>query len=227
LSPPDGLDPEIESAGYGTDRASGVQLFCKCGAPDCLETVAVSPAALEALRRTNRPVLAPRHQLNRIHEARRSATASSEDARALRSQAGQQHRRTRRNIAAARSQVRGRVLVVDDSETFQRVAASVVAETQGLRLIGVAASGEEAIRLLPELKPGLVLLDVHMPGISGIETAPLIRRESPSTLIVLVSADPESVAADLESIGVAAFLSKVELSPQKLEELWLTHVPRV
>jgi CheY-like chemotaxis protein len=224
VSPPDGL--EIESAGYATDQGSGVQLFCECGSPDCLETVSVSPAALEALRRTNRPVLAPGHQLNRIHEARRSAAASSEDARTLRSQAGQQHRRTRRNIAEARSQVRGRVLVADDSETFQHIAASVVSQTQGLRLIGVAASGEEAIRLLPELRPDLVLLDVHMPGLSGLETAPRIRQECPSAVIVLVSADPGSVAVDLASIGAVAFLSKVELGPRRLEELWLTHAPR-
>lgn len=127
---------------------------------------------------------------------------------------------------AARSQVRGRVLVVDDSETFRRVAASVVSETRGLRLVGVAASGEEAIRLLPELKPDFVLLDVHMPGLGGLGTVPVIRRESPSAVIVLVSADPESVTIDLSSIGVAAYLSKIELSPRRLEELWLTHAPR-
>jgi CheY-like chemotaxis protein len=178
------------------------------------------------LRLTNRPVLAPGHQLGRIREARRNAAASGEDARALRSQAEHQHRRSRRNVAAARSQVRGRVLVVDDSVTFQEVSASVVAEAEGLRLVGVATSGEEAIRLLPELKPDLVLLDVHMPGISGLETAPLILRERPGTVIVLVSADPGSIAVDLASIGAVAFLSKVELSPRRLEELWLAHVAR-
>jgi two-component system invasion response regulator UvrY len=115
--------------------------------------------------------------------------------------------------------------VVDDSETFQQVGASVVSEAEGLRLVGVAASGEEAIRLLPELMPDLVLLDVHMPGLGGLGTAAVIRRASPSTVIVLVSADPESVTVDLASIGAAAFLSKVELSPRRLEELWLTCVP--
>ncbi|HEU5244495.1 MAG TPA: response regulator [Gaiellaceae bacterium] len=118
------------------------------------------------------------------------------------------------------------MLVVDDSETFRCVAESVVSEAPGLRSVGVAASGEEAIRLLPELKPDLVLLDVHMPGLSGLEAAPLIRRESPHTLVVLVSADPGSVVVDLASIGAVAFLSKAELSPLRLEELWLAHAPR-
>jgi CheY-like chemotaxis protein len=118
------------------------------------------------------------------------------------------------------------VLVVDDSEIFQQVGASLVSEARGLHLVGVAASGEEAIRLLPELKPDLVLLDIHMPGIGGLEAARVIRRESPQTVVVLVSADPQSVAIDPRSIGAADLLSKVELSPGKLEELCLEHLPR-
>ena len=117
------------------------------------------------------------------------------------------------------------MLVVDDSEIFQRVGASLVSEAQGLHLAGVAASGEEAIRLLPELKPDLVLLDIHMPGIGGLEAARVIRRESPKTVVVLVTADPRSVAIDPRSVGAADLLSKVELSPGKLEELWLEHLP--
>ncbi len=116
--------------------------------------------------------------------------------------------------------------MVDDSEIFQRVGASLVSEAQGLHLVGVAPSGEEAIRLLPELKPDLVLLDIHMPGIGGLEAARVIRRESPKTVVVLVSADPGSVAIDPRSIGAAHLLCKVELSPGNLEELCLEHLPR-
>jgi CheY-like chemotaxis protein len=118
------------------------------------------------------------------------------------------------------------VLVVDDSETFQEVAASLLSAARGLRQVGAAASGEEAIRLLPELKPDLVLLDVHMPGLGGLETARVIRRESPETIVILVSADPGGVAADAAPTGAAAFLSKAELSPHRLEELRLTHLAR-
>jgi two-component system invasion response regulator UvrY len=118
------------------------------------------------------------------------------------------------------------VLVVDDSEIFQQVGASLVSEAQDLHLVGVAESGEEAIRLLPELKPDLVLLDIHMPGIGGLEAARVIRRESPETVVVLVSADPGSVAIDPRSVGAADLLSKIELSPGKLEELWLEQLPR-
>lgn len=118
------------------------------------------------------------------------------------------------------------MLAVDDSETFLRVADSVVSATTGLRLIGTAVSGEEAIELLPELTPDLVLLDIHMPGLDGFETARIIARESPQTVVVLVSADPEGLEADAASSGAVALVDKVGLLPATLDDLWLKHRPR-
>jgi CheY-like chemotaxis protein len=173
---------------------------------------------------TSAPAPAPTHELDRVREARRSAAASGAESRAVRAQAAQQQRRSQRNIASARLRVRRRVLVVDDSEVFRQTAASLVSAARGVHLVGVAASGEEAIRLLPQLNPDLVLLDVQMPGLNGLETAPLIRQQSPNTVVVLVSADPGSIAVDPESVGAAGFLSKAALSPRKLEEIALEHL---
>ena len=205
MSPSDGLDAETEDASEATAAPHEVrlQLNCECDSLDCQEIVSVSAATYEALRRADDPVLASGHQLGRAGEAR-----------------------ARRNTAAARLGRPARVLVVDDSEVFQQVGASLVAEAQSLRLVGLAASGEEAIQLLPELKPDLVLLDVQMPGLGGLETARIIGRDSPQTVVILVSADPGSVAADAPSTGAAALLSKSDLSPRTLDELWLEHVPR-
>src|SRR6266576_5492512 len=66
--------------------------------------------------------------------------------------------------------LRARVLVVDDSDVFLRAAASVILATSTLRLIGAVGSGDEAIRLLPQLRPDLVLVDFHMPGMNGVQT---------------------------------------------------------
>ena len=132
-----------------------------------------------------------------ILNPRRKSAAAASHRRDLRTD--EEARITGPSPTAARPQVHGRVLVVDDGEIFQQVGASLVSEAQGLHLVGVAASGEEAIRLLPELKPDLVLLDVHMPGLGGLETARVIRRESPQTVVVLVSVDPMSVPADTPS----------------------------
>jgi DNA-binding NarL/FixJ family response regulator len=128
--------------------------------------------------------------------------------------------------AAPAQQLRhGRVLVVDDSPAFLQAAASVVSAAPGLRLVGVSASGEEAIRLLPEVRPDLVLLDVHMPGLDGLETAPALLAQRPDTVVVLVSADPAGLTAVARSAGAVALLGKAELCPSALQALWQKHRP--
>src|SRR5262249_28741421 len=133
-SPAEGADTEDERRIVGLSapdalaaEPTGLVLLCECDSADCRETVTLSQAALEAFRRTNRPVLAPGHSLGRTQEARRSAAASIEDAQALRAQATHQLQRARKVRAA-------RVLAIDDSEIFLSVAASVVGATTELRL---------------------------------------------------------------------------------------------
>jgi two-component system chemotaxis response regulator CheB len=119
----------------------------------------------------------------------------------------------------------GRVLVVDDSEIFVRTAAAIVSAAGGLHLVGTAASGEEAIRLLPELKPDLVLLDIHMPGLDGIETARIIHRDEPRTVVVIVSCEPAGASEAAWAAGAIALLDKRDLVPSTLDALWLEHAP--
>jgi len=116
-----------------------VQLLCECGWSGCEEAVSLTLAAVEALRRTHRAVLAAGHRLTRVSETQRSAAERREDARALRAESTQLRRR-------ARLERLGRVLVVDDSEPFRGAAASLLGSASKVRLVGVAASGEEAIQ---------------------------------------------------------------------------------
>lgn len=213
------LDTEPPAGGAEQADRVLVAVRCECGSPGCRESVSLTPAAREAFRRTSRPVLAPGHRPGRMSEARRSAAASVEDARALRAQSGHQLRRARRSMP-------GRVLVVDDSEAVLNTVAPLVSAARELRLAGTATSGEEAIRLLPRLKPDLVLLDVHMPGLNGVETARVIRRRSPQTVVVLFSAEPAGLAGVAQSAGAVALLGKADLRSGTLDELWLKHLPR-
>ena len=80
--------------------------------------------------------------------------------------------------------LRARVLVADDSDVFLRAAASVISATSTLRLVGAVGSGEEAIRLLPKLRPDLVLLDFQMPGMDGIQTTRIIRQNEPGMVVL-------------------------------------------
>lgn len=125
----------------------------------------------------------------------------------------------------AQSDRQSRVLLVDDSDAFLRAAASVVAAANRFQLVGSVTSGEEAIRLLPELKPDLVLLDVHMPGINGVETARIIHRQHPEIVVVLMSATPENVNGTARAATAATLIDKAELCPASLDRL-LTQRPR-
>ena len=64
-----------------------------------------------------------------------------------------------------------RVLVVDDQEPFRRAMASVVDATEGFEVVGSATTGEESLLMAGQLAPDLVLMDVNLPGIDGIEAA--------------------------------------------------------
>lgn len=117
-----------------------------------------------------------------------------------------------------------KVLAVDDQPVFRRVARRLVQSTEGFELIAEAASGEEALALAGELHPDMVLLDVRMPGLDGIETARRLPAVAPGAVIVLISLDrladlPSSIA----TAGVAAHVRKQELSPGRLQGLWHRH----
>jgi DNA-binding NarL/FixJ family response regulator len=114
-----------------------------------------------------------------------------------------------------------RVLVVDDCAEARAAIGDVVLHADGFELVGSAASGEEALAALPRLDPGLVLLDVRMNGIDGVETSRLIRRSGSSAVVVLVSLLGRSeLPLGAGSCGAAAILHKSEVSPRRLSALW-------
>jgi DNA-binding NarL/FixJ family response regulator len=80
-----------------------------------------------------------------------------------------------------------RIVVVDDHEVARRGIRSVLKSDPNLEVVGEAASGEDAIKTVEELHPDIVLLDISLPGISGIDVAPGIRKASPESRIIFVS----------------------------------------
>jgi DNA-binding NarL/FixJ family response regulator len=96
-----------------------------------------------------------------------------------------------------------RILVVDDFAQWQGFVQTHLAQHPDLRIVGVASDGLEAVRKAAELKPDLILMDIGLPTLSGIEAALQIHKLVPRATIVFLSenADPDVVQAALSACG--------------------------
>ena len=112
-----------------------------------------------------------------------------------------------------------RVLVVDDQPPFRDIARQVVTMTPGFEVIGEAETGEDAVRLSSELHPDLILMDINLPGISGIEATSQITTADPSTVVILLSTYAASdLPAEASTCGAARYVHKEDLDPMVLVE---------
>jgi DNA-binding NarL/FixJ family response regulator len=102
-----------------------------------------------------------------------------------------------------------RVLVADDEERFRRVVFGLLAEEPDIEVVGHAGTGDEAVRVAQELVPDLVLLDVYMPGMDGIEAANAITRLLPTTKVVmLTSSEDENDVFEALKAGAGGYILK-------------------
>jgi pilus assembly protein CpaE len=113
------------------------------------------------------------------------------------------------------------VLVVDDQLPFRLAGRAVIRRTDGFELVGEAASGEEAVSMVGQLRPDLVLMDINMPGINGIEATRQIIETAPSTVVFLCSTyQLADLPADATTSGARAYVNKEEFGPDVLAQLW-------
>jgi DNA-binding NarL/FixJ family response regulator len=102
-----------------------------------------------------------------------------------------------------------RVLLVDDFEPFRRMTASMLGKQPGFQIVAEALDGEEAVRKAQELKPDLVVLDIGLPKLNGIEVARQIRSASPASKILFFTGNdyPQIVREALDA-GADGYVSK-------------------
>jgi CheY-like chemotaxis protein len=112
-----------------------------------------------------------------------------------------------------------RVLVVDDQEPFRRAIAAVVAETDGFVVVASTASGEESLAAVMRLRPDLVLMDVNLPGIDGIEAARRMTVDPDPPVVVLLSTYDED-EFDISRSGAASYVAKAAFGPDRLAQSW-------
>jgi CheY-like chemotaxis protein len=116
------------------------------------------------------------------------------------------------------------VLTVDNQARFWGVARDVIDATPGFESIGEAENGEEALRAVERLDPQLVLLDVRMPGLDGIEVARRLNASHPKTLVVLISIeDPLDLPSAADLSGEVPLVRKQDFGPTLLRRLWSDH----
>jgi two-component system invasion response regulator UvrY len=109
------------------------------------------------------------------------------------------------------------VLVVDDQEPFRAAARFVVRATAGLEVVGEAATGEDGLIMADEQHPRLVLMDINLPGISGIEATRRIMAHQPDTAVLLLSTySAEDLPAEARTCGARGYVHKSDLTPDVL-----------
>src|SRR5208283_340238 len=102
-----------------------------------------------------------------------------------------------------------RVLVVDDYEPFRRFVCSTLAKKPELQIVAEASDGLEAVKKAEELRPDLIVLDIGLPTLNGIETARRIRKLSPeSRILVLTQESSADVVQEVLRLGALGYVVK-------------------
>ena len=113
------------------------------------------------------------------------------------------------------------VLIVDDQLPFRAVTRTVIGMTTGFEVAAEAASGEEAVAAVDAQPPDLVLMDINLPGMNGIEATCEIIAAHPDVAVILLSTYSEAdLPADARDCGALAYVHKEDFGPALVRQLW-------
>jgi DNA-binding NarL/FixJ family response regulator len=114
-----------------------------------------------------------------------------------------------------------RVLIVDDQTPFREASRMVVEMTDGFEVAGEAENGQQALDLVGDIRPDLVLMDVQMPGTDGIETTRMISAlPDPPAVVVMSTHESGDYAGMAVAAGAIGFVPKSQFSFETLETMW-------
>jgi DNA-binding NarL/FixJ family response regulator len=114
-----------------------------------------------------------------------------------------------------------RVLIVDDQPPFREAARLVFDLLDRFEVIGEATSAEAALEMVATLHPDLVLMDINLPGMSGVDATRQLMVSDPDTVVVLVSTyEANALPHGASSSGALAYVHKEHLDADLIEQLW-------
>ena len=128
---------------------------------------------------------------------------------------------TRRQHVAMGDKQTVRVLVVDDQTPFRNAARSVVDRMAGFEIVGEAESGEDAVDMAATIAPDLVLMDINLGGMNGIDATRRIVGSNPAVMVVLLSTyELDDLPSDARSSGAVAYIAKDDFGGRRIRSLW-------
>ena len=105
-----------------------------------------------------------------------------------------------------------KILLVDDHAYIRRLLREMIETYDDLTIVGEAVNGEEAVLLAAKLKPAVVIMDVHLPVLSGVPATTLIKMNNPFTSVIgLTAGDPQEDAQAMTIAGAAAVINKSDV----------------
>jgi len=110
-----------------------------------------------------------------------------------------------------------RILVVDDHEPFRRFVSSTLSEQTNLKVVGEGQDGLEAVHQAEALQPDLILLDIGLPGLNGIEAARRIGKLAPNARIIFLTQESSAdVVREAFSLGAWGYVIKIQAGQELL-----------
>jgi DNA-binding NarL/FixJ family response regulator len=114
-----------------------------------------------------------------------------------------------------------RVLIVDDQAPFRNAAGVALSLLDGFELVGEAETGEDSVEMAQRLHPDLILMDVNLPGMDGVEATRRIKEQAESVVVLLLSTySAEDYGPRVAESGASAFIPKSEFGPERLAQAW-------